>query len=121
MVIFFSSHFFQRYNNGFGIYDKEETFPNSNEKKTFSESSLKREEAIQWTKGEILGKGAYGTVSSSGTLKSEFSTSSQPLSSLTTSPHAAPATLFLRTLSAGITETPTQTGLRGKIFIVLCN
>nr|XP_020024002.1 mitogen-activated protein kinase kinase kinase 19 isoform X1 [Castor canadensis] len=52
----------QRYNNGFGIYDKEETFPNSNEKKTFSESSLKREEAIQWTKGEILGKGAYGTV-----------------------------------------------------------
>nr|XP_020024004.1 mitogen-activated protein kinase kinase kinase 19 isoform X3 [Castor canadensis] len=57
-----SSRRIERYNNGFGIYDKEETFPNSNEKKTFSESSLKREEAIQWTKGEILGKGAYGTV-----------------------------------------------------------
>lgn len=30
---------------------------------TFSESSLTNEEAIMWTKGEILGKGAYGTVS----------------------------------------------------------
>nr|XP_020024005.1 mitogen-activated protein kinase kinase kinase 19 isoform X4 [Castor canadensis] len=49
-----SSRRIERYNNGFGIYDKEETFPNSNEKKTFSESSLKREEAIQWTKVDLL-------------------------------------------------------------------
>ncbi|XP_005315906.2 mitogen-activated protein kinase kinase kinase 19 [Ictidomys tridecemlineatus] len=52
----------QRYRNGFGIYDREEKFLNSNEKKTFSENSLKHEEPILWTKGEILGKGAYGTV-----------------------------------------------------------
>ncbi|KAJ8775992.1 hypothetical protein J1605_015926 [Eschrichtius robustus] len=51
-----------RYSNGFGIYDKEERFFNSHEKKTFSENSLKYEEPILWTKGEILGKGAYGTV-----------------------------------------------------------
>ncbi|XP_047401574.1 mitogen-activated protein kinase kinase kinase 19 isoform X2 [Sciurus carolinensis] len=48
--------------NGFRIYDREEKFLNSNEKKTFSENSLKNEESILWTKGEILGKGAYGTV-----------------------------------------------------------
>nr|XP_044624036.1 mitogen-activated protein kinase kinase kinase 19 [Equus asinus] len=52
----------QRHSNGFRIYDKEEQFLNSNEKKTFSENSLKYEEPILWTKGEILGKGAYGTV-----------------------------------------------------------
>ncbi|XP_022354593.1 mitogen-activated protein kinase kinase kinase 19 isoform X2 [Enhydra lutris kenyoni] len=52
----------QRYSNGFRIYNKEEKFLNSNEKKTFSENSLKYEESILWTKGEILGKGAYGTV-----------------------------------------------------------
>ncbi|XP_057602733.1 mitogen-activated protein kinase kinase kinase 19 [Hippopotamus amphibius kiboko] len=52
----------QRYSNGFGIYDKEERFFSSYEKKTFSENSLKYEEPILWTKGEILGKGAYGTV-----------------------------------------------------------
>ncbi|KAB1278836.1 Mitogen-activated protein kinase kinase kinase 19 [Camelus dromedarius] len=52
----------QRYSNGFGIYDKEEKFFNSHEKKTISENSLKYEEPILWTKGEILGKGAYGTV-----------------------------------------------------------
>ncbi|KAK2490481.1 hypothetical protein MC885_004724 [Smutsia gigantea] len=51
-----------RYSNGFRIYDKEEKLLNSNEKKTFSENSLKYEEPILWTKGEILGKGAYGTV-----------------------------------------------------------
>ncbi|XP_048201538.1 mitogen-activated protein kinase kinase kinase 19 isoform X2 [Perognathus longimembris pacificus] len=51
----------QRYNNGFTIYDREE-FPNSTERKSFSENSLKHEEDILWTKGEILGKGAYGTV-----------------------------------------------------------
>lgn len=51
--------FFQRHSNGFGIYD-EEKFLNE---KIFSENSLKYEEAILWTKGEILGKGAYGTVS----------------------------------------------------------
>ncbi|KAF6361780.1 mitogen-activated protein kinase kinase kinase 19 [Rhinolophus ferrumequinum] len=50
----------QRHNNGFRIYDKEENF--LNEKKVFSENSLKYEEPILWTKGEILGKGAYGTV-----------------------------------------------------------
>ncbi|ELR53716.1 SPS1/STE20-related protein kinase YSK4 [Bos mutus] len=52
----------QRYSNGFRRYDKEERFFNPYEKKTFSESSLKYEESILWTKGEILGKGAYGTV-----------------------------------------------------------
>ncbi|XP_042539359.1 mitogen-activated protein kinase kinase kinase 19 [Dipodomys spectabilis] len=51
----------QRYNNGFRIDDRKE-LPNSIERKTFSENSLKHEEAILWTKGEILGKGAYGTV-----------------------------------------------------------
>ncbi|XDB47783.1 hypothetical protein AB1E18_001373 [Capra hircus] len=52
----------QRYSNGFRRYDKEERFFNSHEKKIFSENSLKYEESILWTKGEILGKGAYGTV-----------------------------------------------------------
>uniref|UniRef100_G3T125 Mitogen-activated protein kinase kinase kinase 19 n=1 Tax=Loxodonta africana TaxID=9785 RepID=G3T125_LOXAF len=52
----------QKYSNGFRIYDREEKFLNSNEKKTFSENSLKYGEPILWTKGEILGKGAYGTV-----------------------------------------------------------
>ncbi|XP_006834664.1 PREDICTED: mitogen-activated protein kinase kinase kinase 19 [Chrysochloris asiatica] len=52
----------QRYSNGFRIYDREEKFLNTNEKKTFSENSLKCGEPVLWTKGEILGKGAYGTV-----------------------------------------------------------
>uniref|UniRef100_A0A8C5K288 Mitogen-activated protein kinase kinase kinase 19 n=1 Tax=Jaculus jaculus TaxID=51337 RepID=A0A8C5K288_JACJA len=52
----------QRYSSGFRIYDRDEKFSNTDEKKTFSEKSLKHEEAILWTKGEILGKGAYGTV-----------------------------------------------------------
>ncbi|XP_059136184.1 mitogen-activated protein kinase kinase kinase 19 [Peromyscus eremicus] len=52
----------QRCINGFRIYDKEENFLNSNEKKTLSDKSLTHEEAIFWTKGEILGRGAYGTV-----------------------------------------------------------
>ncbi|KAL1775174.1 mitogen-activated protein kinase kinase kinase 19 isoform X1 [Sigmodon hispidus] len=52
----------QRCINGFRIYDKEENFLNSNEKNTLSGKSLKHEEAIFWTKGEILGRGAYGTV-----------------------------------------------------------
>ncbi|XP_076797194.1 mitogen-activated protein kinase kinase kinase 19 isoform X2 [Arvicanthis niloticus] len=51
----------QRCINGFRIYD-EENFLTSNEKKTLSDKSLKHEEAIFWTKGEILGRGAYGTV-----------------------------------------------------------
>lgn len=48
----------QRHNNGFKIYD-EEKFLNE---KIFSENSLTYEEPILWTRGEILGKGAYGTV-----------------------------------------------------------
>ncbi|XP_004616560.2 mitogen-activated protein kinase kinase kinase 19 isoform X1 [Sorex araneus] len=52
----------QRYNNGFRIYDKEEKYLKSNGNKTFSENNLKCEEPTLWTKGEILGKGAYGTV-----------------------------------------------------------
>ncbi|XP_075385750.1 mitogen-activated protein kinase kinase kinase 19 isoform X2 [Tenrec ecaudatus] len=52
----------QRYGHGFRIYDGEDKFLNSNEKKISSESSLKHGEPILWTKGEILGKGAYGTV-----------------------------------------------------------
>ncbi|XP_010604479.1 mitogen-activated protein kinase kinase kinase 19 isoform X2 [Fukomys damarensis] len=46
----------------FRIYDREEKFLASNERRMFSENSLKHEESILWTKGEILGKGAYGTV-----------------------------------------------------------
>ncbi|XP_075385751.1 mitogen-activated protein kinase kinase kinase 19 isoform X3 [Tenrec ecaudatus] len=52
----------ERYGHGFRIYDGEDKFLNSNEKKISSESSLKHGEPILWTKGEILGKGAYGTV-----------------------------------------------------------
>nr|XP_039326142.1 mitogen-activated protein kinase kinase kinase 19 isoform X1 [Saimiri boliviensis boliviensis] len=52
----------QRHSNAFRIHDTEEKFLNSNEKETFSENSFKSEEPILWTKGEILGKGAYGTV-----------------------------------------------------------
>lgn len=52
----------QRWINGVRIYDKEENFLNSNEKKTLSDKSLKHEEAVFWTKGEVLGRGAYGTV-----------------------------------------------------------
>ncbi|XP_004616561.1 mitogen-activated protein kinase kinase kinase 19 isoform X3 [Sorex araneus] len=52
----------ERYNNGFRIYDKEEKYLKSNGNKTFSENNLKCEEPTLWTKGEILGKGAYGTV-----------------------------------------------------------
>uniref|UniRef100_A0A4W2FU61 Mitogen-activated protein kinase kinase kinase 19 n=1 Tax=Bos indicus x Bos taurus TaxID=30522 RepID=A0A4W2FU61_BOBOX len=58
----YSSRRIERYSNGFRRYDKEERFFNPHEKKTFSENSLKYEESILWTKGEILGKGAYGTV-----------------------------------------------------------
>lgn len=63
MVTFLFFSLSQRYSNGFRIYDKDKKFLNSNEKKTFSENSLKYEESILWTKGEVLGKGAYGTVS----------------------------------------------------------
>ncbi|XP_004589451.3 mitogen-activated protein kinase kinase kinase 19 [Ochotona princeps] len=52
----------QRYNNGFRILDGEKQFLSANEKKTVSETSLKNEDSILWTKGEVLGKGAYGTV-----------------------------------------------------------
>ncbi|XP_016061727.1 PREDICTED: mitogen-activated protein kinase kinase kinase 19 isoform X3 [Miniopterus natalensis] len=55
----YSSRRTERHSNGFRIYDNE-TF--LNEKKIFSENSLKYEESILWTKGDILGKGAYGTV-----------------------------------------------------------
>ncbi|XP_036278001.2 mitogen-activated protein kinase kinase kinase 19 [Pipistrellus kuhlii] len=48
----------QRHSNGFRIYDEEKFLS----EKIFSENSFKHEEAILWTKGEILGKGAYGTV-----------------------------------------------------------
>ncbi|XP_044525068.1 mitogen-activated protein kinase kinase kinase 19 [Gracilinanus agilis] len=51
----------QKYSNNFWLSDKEKPFFNLNEK-PFSENSLKHEEPILWTKGEILGKGAYGTV-----------------------------------------------------------
>ena len=68
VMMTFLVSFFQRYSNGFRRYDKEERFFNPHEKKTFSENSLKYEESILWTKGEILGKGAYGTVSETGSL-----------------------------------------------------
>ncbi|XP_003478775.3 mitogen-activated protein kinase kinase kinase 19 isoform X4 [Cavia porcellus] len=51
----------QRYSNRFRIRDREKKFLTSNEN-MFSENSLKHEESVLWTKGEILGKGAYGTV-----------------------------------------------------------
>ncbi|XP_031236910.1 mitogen-activated protein kinase kinase kinase 19 isoform X2 [Mastomys coucha] len=51
----------QRCINRFRIHD-EENFLTSNEKKTLSDKSLKHEEAVFWTKGEILGRGTYGTV-----------------------------------------------------------
>lgn len=63
MVTFLFFSLSQRYSNGFSIYDKDKKFLNSNEKKKFPENSLKYEESILWTKGEVLGKGAYGTVS----------------------------------------------------------
>lgn len=56
-----SSRRTERCINGFRIFD-EENFLTSNEKNTLSDKSLKHEEAIFWTKGEILGRGAYGTV-----------------------------------------------------------
>lgn len=59
MVTFLFVSFLQRHNNGFKIYD-EEKFLNE---KIFPENSLTYEEPILWTRGEILGKGAYGTVS----------------------------------------------------------
>ncbi|XP_054579243.1 mitogen-activated protein kinase kinase kinase 19 isoform X3 [Eptesicus fuscus] len=49
----------ERHSNEFRICGEEKFL---HEKKIFSENSLKYEEAILWTKGEILGKGAYGTV-----------------------------------------------------------
>ncbi|XP_051705560.2 mitogen-activated protein kinase kinase kinase 19 isoform X1 [Oryctolagus cuniculus] len=52
----------QTYSNGFRIHGREEQFLNANEKKTYPETSSKNEDSILWTKGEILGKGAYGTV-----------------------------------------------------------
>uniref|UniRef100_A0A8C3YR83 Mitogen-activated protein kinase kinase kinase 19 n=1 Tax=Catagonus wagneri TaxID=51154 RepID=A0A8C3YR83_9CETA len=57
----YSGRRIERYSNGFRIYDQEENIFDSYEK-TFSENSLKYEEPVLWTKGEILGKGAYGTV-----------------------------------------------------------
>ncbi|XP_072469340.1 mitogen-activated protein kinase kinase kinase 19 isoform X2 [Notamacropus eugenii] len=51
----------QKYSNNFWLSDKEKPFFSLNEK-SFSENSLKHEEPVLWTKGEILGKGAYGTV-----------------------------------------------------------
>ncbi|XP_062932022.1 mitogen-activated protein kinase kinase kinase 19 isoform X3 [Cynocephalus volans] len=58
----YNSRRLERCSNGFRIHDRDEKSLNSNGKKTFSENSLKYEEPILWTKGEILGKGAYGTV-----------------------------------------------------------
>ncbi|XP_017391527.1 mitogen-activated protein kinase kinase kinase 19 isoform X5 [Cebus imitator] len=57
----YSGRSIERHSNGLRIQDTEEKFLNSNEK-TFSENNFKSEEPILWTKGEILGKGAYGTV-----------------------------------------------------------
>ncbi|XP_022354617.1 mitogen-activated protein kinase kinase kinase 19 isoform X5 [Enhydra lutris kenyoni] len=50
----YSNRRIERYSNGFRIYNKEEKFLNSNEKKTFSENSLKYEESILWTKVDLL-------------------------------------------------------------------
>ncbi|XP_026365819.2 mitogen-activated protein kinase kinase kinase 19 isoform X5 [Ursus arctos] len=50
----YSNRRIERYSNGFRIYNKEEKFLNSNEKKTFSENSLNYEESILWTKVELL-------------------------------------------------------------------
>ncbi|XP_012581518.1 PREDICTED: mitogen-activated protein kinase kinase kinase 19 isoform X5 [Condylura cristata] len=53
----YNSQRIESYSNGFRIYDKEEKFLSSNEKKTFpenSENSLKYEEPIMWTKVDLL-------------------------------------------------------------------
>ncbi|XP_075385752.1 mitogen-activated protein kinase kinase kinase 19 isoform X4 [Tenrec ecaudatus] len=44
----------ERYGHGFRIYDGEDKFLNSNEKKISSESSLKHGEPILWTKVDLL-------------------------------------------------------------------
>ncbi|XP_011225157.1 mitogen-activated protein kinase kinase kinase 19 isoform X5 [Ailuropoda melanoleuca] len=50
----YSNRRIERYSNGFRIYNKEEKFLNSNEKKTFSENSSNYEESILWTKVDLL-------------------------------------------------------------------
>ncbi|XP_027624570.1 mitogen-activated protein kinase kinase kinase 19 isoform X4 [Tupaia chinensis] len=50
----YSSRRIERDSNGFRICDMEEKFLNSNEKKTFSENSLRYEEPILWTKVDLL-------------------------------------------------------------------
>ena len=123
MMTFFVS-FFQRYSNGFRRYDKEVRFFNSHEKKTFSENSLKYEESILWTKGEILGKGAYGTVSETGSLlklKKTHSSSTPPSFLIFLFALLTPYTLLLRDLSVGSNRKPNPNQLEEKMSTVLCN
>nr|XP_012418923.1 PREDICTED: mitogen-activated protein kinase kinase kinase 19 isoform X4 [Odobenus rosmarus divergens] len=50
----YSNRRIERSSSGFRIFNKEEKFLNSNEKKTFSENSSKYEECILWTKVDLL-------------------------------------------------------------------
>ncbi|XP_077926838.1 mitogen-activated protein kinase kinase kinase 19 isoform X5 [Halichoerus grypus] len=50
----YSNRRIERCSSGFRIFNKEEKFLNSNEKKTFSENSSKYEECILWTKVDLL-------------------------------------------------------------------
>ncbi|XP_017743897.1 PREDICTED: mitogen-activated protein kinase kinase kinase 19 isoform X4 [Rhinopithecus bieti] len=50
----YSGQSIERHSNGLRIYDREEKFLISDEKMTFSENSLKSEEAILWTKVDLL-------------------------------------------------------------------
>ena len=94
------------------------------EKKTFSENSLKYEESILWTKGEILGKGAYGTVSETGSLlklKKTHSSSTPPSFLIFLFALLTPYTLLLRDLSVGSNRKPNPNQLEEKMSTVLCN
>ncbi|XP_055117962.1 mitogen-activated protein kinase kinase kinase 19 isoform X5 [Symphalangus syndactylus] len=50
----YSGRSIKRHSSGLRIYDREEKFLISNEKKIFSENSLKSEEPILWTKVDLL-------------------------------------------------------------------
>ncbi|PNI85717.1 MAP3K19 isoform 5 [Pan troglodytes] len=50
----YSGRSIERHSSGLRIYDREEKFLISNEKKIFSENSLKSEEPILWTKVDLL-------------------------------------------------------------------
>nr|XP_013815143.1 PREDICTED: mitogen-activated protein kinase kinase kinase 19 [Apteryx mantelli mantelli] len=52
----------QSYSEAFLVSNEESDLLNFEESTKLSESSLTNKEPIMWTRGEVLGKGAYGTV-----------------------------------------------------------